>query len=96
MCALNDDSNLLVRSQSVERNGWEDWALLELDKCFGAKPYDYGYLKLAPVTTREIMKGGANLRRALDRPARRQERQEPVGGSDLPPDRPDLRLRLAA
>ncbi|HKP27537.1 MAG TPA: tetratricopeptide repeat protein [Dongiaceae bacterium] len=58
---LNDESNLLVRTQSVERNGWEDWALLELDKCFGAKPYDYGYLKLAPVSTREIMKGGANL-----------------------------------
>lgn len=58
---LNDESNLLARSQSVERNGWEDWALLELDKCFGAKPYDYGYLKLAPVTTREIMRGGANI-----------------------------------
>ena len=58
---LNDESNLLVRAQSVERNGWEDWALLELDKCFGAKPYSYGYLKLAPVSTREIMKGGANI-----------------------------------
>jgi len=56
-----DNSNLLVRAQSVERNGWEDWALLELDKCFGAKPYSYGYLKLAPVTTRELMTGGASL-----------------------------------
>ena len=56
-----DDSNLLVRAQSVERNGWEDWALLELDKCFGAAPYSYGYLKLAPVTTRELMKSGASL-----------------------------------
>jgi lipoprotein NlpI/V8-like Glu-specific endopeptidase len=58
---LNDSSNLLVRAQSVERNGWEDWALLELDKCLGAKPYSYGYLKLAPVGTREIMRGGASL-----------------------------------
>jgi lipoprotein NlpI/V8-like Glu-specific endopeptidase len=56
-----DDSNLLVRAQSVERNGWEDWALLELDKCFGTAPYSYGYLKLAPVTTRELMTGGASL-----------------------------------
>jgi lipoprotein NlpI/V8-like Glu-specific endopeptidase len=58
---LNEESNLLVRAQSVERNGWEDWALLELEKCFGGKPYNYGYLKLAPVSTREIMKGGANI-----------------------------------
>ena len=58
---LNEESNLLVRAQSVERNGWEDWALLELDKCFGGKPYNYGYLKLAPVSTREIMKSGANI-----------------------------------
>jgi lipoprotein NlpI/V8-like Glu-specific endopeptidase len=56
-----DESNLLLRAQSVERNGWEDWALLELDKCFGAAPYSYGYLKLAPVTTRELMKSGAAL-----------------------------------
>jgi lipoprotein NlpI/V8-like Glu-specific endopeptidase len=56
-----DDSNLLERTQSVERNGWEDWALLELDKCFGAAPYSYGYLKLAPVGTRALMKSGAAL-----------------------------------
>ncbi|WP_119302459.1 tetratricopeptide repeat protein [Dongia deserti] len=58
---LGENNNLLVRAQSVERNGWEDWALLELDKCFGAKPYSYGYLKLSPVTTREIMRGGASI-----------------------------------
>jgi lipoprotein NlpI/V8-like Glu-specific endopeptidase len=56
-----DDGNLLVRTESVERNGWEDWTLLELDKCFGAAPYSYGYLKLAPVSTRELMKSGAWL-----------------------------------
>ncbi|HET6158125.1 MAG TPA: tetratricopeptide repeat protein [Dongiaceae bacterium] len=55
------NSNLLVRAQSVERNGWEDWALLELDKCFGAAPYSYGYLKLAPVSTRGLMTSGASL-----------------------------------
>ena len=55
------DANLLARAQSVERNGWEDWALLQLDKCFGAAPYSYGYLKLAPVTTREIVRGGASF-----------------------------------
>jgi lipoprotein NlpI/V8-like Glu-specific endopeptidase len=58
---LAADSNLLARTQSVERNGWEDWALLELDTCLGAKPHSYGYLKLAPVTTREVMRGGASL-----------------------------------
>jgi len=58
---IAENSNLLVRAQAVERNGWEDWALLELDKCFGAAPYSYGYLKLAPVTTRELMQGGASL-----------------------------------
>ncbi len=58
---LSEDSNLLERAQSVERNGWEDWALLRLDTCFGGAPYSYGYLKLAPVTTREIMRGGAHL-----------------------------------
>jgi lipoprotein NlpI/V8-like Glu-specific endopeptidase len=58
---IAENSNLLVRAQAVERNGWEDWALLELDKCFGAVPYSYGYLKLAPVTTRELMQGGASL-----------------------------------
>jgi len=57
----NDASNLVARAQSVERNGWEDWALLQLDKCFGGAPYSYGYLKLAPVTTREIVRGGASL-----------------------------------
>lgn len=58
---LGEDSNLLTRAQSVERNGWEDWALLELDTCFGAAPYSYGYLKLSPITTREIMRGGASV-----------------------------------
>ena len=58
---LNDESNLLARTQSVERNGWEDWALLELEKCFGGEEYGYGYLKLAPVSTRDIMRGGANI-----------------------------------
>ena len=58
---VGEDSNLVVRAQSVERNGWEDWALLELDKCLGAAPYSYGYLKLAPVTTRELMRSGASL-----------------------------------
>lgn len=57
----SETSNLLVRAQSVERNGWEDWALLRLDTCFGAAPYAYGYLKLAPVVTRDLMKGGASL-----------------------------------
>jgi lipoprotein NlpI/V8-like Glu-specific endopeptidase len=58
---LADESNLLARAQSVERNGWEDWALLELDTCLGAAPHGYGHLELAPVTTREIMRGGANI-----------------------------------
>jgi lipoprotein NlpI/V8-like Glu-specific endopeptidase len=58
---LSEQTNLLVRAQAVERNGWEDWTLLQLDKCLGGAPYSYGYLKLAPVSTREIMRGGASI-----------------------------------
>jgi tetratricopeptide (TPR) repeat protein/V8-like Glu-specific endopeptidase len=53
--------NLLVRAEAMKRNGWEDWALLKLDTCLGAAPYAYGHLKLAPITTRELMRGGASL-----------------------------------
>ena len=56
-----DNSALLVRAQSVERNGWEDWALLKLETCLGAPERGYGYLKLAPVTTQDVMRGGARL-----------------------------------
>jgi hypothetical protein len=31
LCAQQRRQQPLVRAQSVERNGWEDWALLELD-----------------------------------------------------------------
>ena len=58
----SDASTLLERTQSVERNGWEDWALLELDTCLGGPNYGYGYLKLAPVTTREIMQSGERIK----------------------------------
>lgn len=57
-----DDSPLLVRTESIERNGWEDWALLKLDTCLGAPEYGYGYLKLAPLTTEEVMRGGAQVK----------------------------------
>ncbi len=56
-----DNSALLVRAESIERNGWEDWALLRLDTCLGAPEHGYGYLKLAPVTTRQVMLGAAAL-----------------------------------
>lgn len=56
-----DSSALLVRTEAVERNGWEDWALLKLDTCLGAPEYGYGYLKLAPVTTRDVLRGGASM-----------------------------------
>ena len=56
-----DASTLLERTQSVERNGWEDWALLELDTCLGGPNYGYGYVKLAPITTREIMQSPARI-----------------------------------
>lgn len=57
-------TTLLERTQSVERNGWEDWALLQLETCLGGPEYGYGYLKLAPVMTRDLM------RRATPLPAR--------------------------
>lgn len=57
----NENSPLLARTQSVERNGWEDWALLKLDTCLGAPEHGYGYLKLAPVTTQEVLRGGASM-----------------------------------
>lgn len=55
------DGSVLERTRSVERNGWEDWALLELDTCLGAPEHGYGYLKLAPVTTTQIMQGPVRL-----------------------------------
>lgn len=57
-----DGSTLLERTQSVERNGWEDWALLELDTCLGGPNYGYGYLRLAPLATREIMQSGERIK----------------------------------
>lgn len=59
--SANDGSSLLERTQSVERNGWEDWALLELETCLGAPEYGYGYLKLSPLTTREVMQSAERI-----------------------------------
>ena len=57
-----EGGSLVERTQSVERNGWEDWALLELDTCLGGPNYGYGFLKLAPVTTGEIMQSAARMK----------------------------------
>lgn len=45
------------RREAWQKTGWDDWALLKLDRCLGDE--GYGYLKLLPVTTSEFMQAGA-------------------------------------
>ena len=58
----NDDSPVIQRARAMLQNGWEDWALLKLDRCLGAPQYGYGYFRLAPRSTRDLTRGGDGLR----------------------------------
>lgn len=47
------------RRDAWQRAGWDDWALLKLDRCLGEDGYDY--LKLLPINTRDFTRTGATL-----------------------------------
>ncbi|MDY0881925.1 tetratricopeptide repeat protein [Dongia soli] len=57
-----DSSPLIQRARAMLQNGWEDWALLKLDRCLGAPQYGYGYFRLAPRSTRDLTRRGEGLR----------------------------------
>jgi tetratricopeptide (TPR) repeat protein/V8-like Glu-specific endopeptidase len=49
------------RVKAVQSNGWNDWVLLKLDHCLGDPANGWGYLKLAPVATRDLTRTGQAL-----------------------------------
>ena len=57
-----DDATPAQRASAMMQNGWEDWALLKLDRCLGDAEHGYGYFRLAPITTRDLTRGGEGLR----------------------------------
>lgn len=44
------------RREAWQKAGWDDWALLKLDKCLGDQ--GYGYLKLLPIKTSDFTSDG--------------------------------------
>src|SRR5260221_8448564 len=44
------------------QNGWEDWALLKLDRCLGDEKTGYGFFHVLPMTTRDLSRKGDGLR----------------------------------
>ncbi len=58
----DDDGPAAQRARAMLENGWQDWALLKLDRCLGGPDYDYGYFQLAPITTRDLTRDGLGLR----------------------------------
>ncbi|MBI2255775.1 MAG: trypsin-like peptidase domain-containing protein [Proteobacteria bacterium] len=47
------------RREAWQKAGWDDWALLKLDKCLGDE--GYGYLKLQPMATTDFTRQGNTL-----------------------------------
>ncbi|HVI87745.1 MAG TPA: tetratricopeptide repeat protein [Dongiaceae bacterium] len=72
-----DDSPAAIRAKAILQNGWEDWALLKLDKCLGDEKTGYGYFHLFPMTTRDLTRKGTGLR---------------ISSIGLPGDKPLARL----
>lgn len=72
-----DDSPAEIRAKAILQNGWEDWALLKLDKCLGDEKTGYGYFRLFPMTTRDLTRQGTGLR---------------ISSIGLPGDKPLTRL----
>lgn len=72
-----DDSPLATRAKAILQNGWEDWALLKLDRCLGDDKTGYGYFRLYPLTTRDLTRQGQGLR---------------ISSIGLPGDKPLTRL----
>ncbi|HVO02475.1 MAG TPA: tetratricopeptide repeat protein [Candidatus Cybelea sp.] len=54
-----ESDNISQRVKSIRNDGWQDWVLLKLDRCFGDPENGYGYLKLKPFSTRELTRSGA-------------------------------------
>jgi hypothetical protein len=72
-----DDSPAEIRAKAILQNGWEDWALLKLDRCLGDEKTGYGYFHLYPMTTRDLTRLGTGLR---------------ISSIGLPGDKPLTRL----
>ena len=72
-----DDSTADIRAKAMLQNGWEDWALLKLDRCLGDEKTGYGYFHLYPMTTRDLARKGDGLR---------------ISSIGLPGDKPMSRL----
>jgi tetratricopeptide (TPR) repeat protein/V8-like Glu-specific endopeptidase len=53
-----ESDNLTIRAKSMQTNGWQDWVLLKLDRCLGDPQTGYGFLKLKPISTREMTRAG--------------------------------------
>lgn len=56
-----DSESMVIRAKAIERNGWEDWAVLKLDTCFGDGEHGYGFLRLKPIATRDLARRGETL-----------------------------------
>lgn len=72
-----DDSSTILRAKAMLQNGWEDWALLKLDRCLGDEKSGYGYFQVLPMTTRDLSRKGDGLR---------------ISSIGLPGDKPLTRL----
>jgi lipoprotein NlpI/V8-like Glu-specific endopeptidase len=57
-----DDSSAAIRAKAMLQNGWQDWALLKLDRCLGDEKTGYGYFHVLPMTTRDLTRKGDGLR----------------------------------
>ncbi|WP_395015289.1 tetratricopeptide repeat protein [Dongia sp.] len=57
----DDDGKIAKRIKAVQANGWNDWVLLKLDRCLGDPAEGWGYLKLAPQSTRDLARSGLTL-----------------------------------
>ncbi|HEX9447777.1 MAG TPA: hypothetical protein VF920_07345, partial [Dongiaceae bacterium] len=57
-----DGSSPLLRAKAMLQNGWEDWALLKLDRCLGDEKTGYGFFHVLPMTTRDLSRKGDGLR----------------------------------
>jgi lipoprotein NlpI/V8-like Glu-specific endopeptidase len=56
-----ESDNVSTRVKAWKFNGWQDWVLMKLDKCFGDPAEGYGYLRLMPIATRELARQGVAL-----------------------------------
>ncbi|GAB2177803.1 hypothetical protein DLREEDagr8_33610 [Dongia sp. agr-C8] len=57
----DDDGKIAKRVKAAQANGWNDWVLMKLDRCLGDPQQGWGYLKLAPESTRDLARSGLTL-----------------------------------